>query len=135
MKLVRRFLVATSISLGLLAAPPAQAWDPSTTHIGLTQKAAINSAIHSRWMRGSELQRGLFTALRVDPALLSREELRLVQKALRNAPAASGARALGGPGACPGAQAPRSTQRFCISGDLWQLSALGWLELGVVAEL
>jgi len=135
MKFVRRFLVATSISTGLLAAAPAQAWDPSTTHIGLTQKAAVNSAIHSRWMRGSELQRGLFSPLRVDPALLTPAELRLVQKALRNAPAASGARALGGPGACPGAQAPRSTQRFCVSGDLWQLSALGWLELGVVAEL
>ncbi len=133
--MIRRFLaVATLLTAGLCASP-AQAWDPSTTHIGLTQQAAVDSALHSRWMRGTELQRGLFTALRVDPTLLSEVERRVLKNALLHAPEASGARALGGPGACPGAQAPRSTQRFCVDGDVWQLTALGWIELGIVAEV
>lgn len=135
MKLVRRLLVSATVLCSALAPQAADAWDPSTTHIGLTQRAAVDSAVHSRWMRSTELQRGLFTAVRLDPARLSPAQLRLVKKALRNAPAASGAQALGGPGACPGALAPRSTQRFCVDGDLWQQTALGWIELGMVAEL
>jgi hypothetical protein len=80
------------------------------------------------------LQRGLFSALHVDPGRLSADERRLIANAQRNAHADSGARALGGPGACPGADAPPETQAWCVRGDVWELPALGWLQLGVVAE-
>src|SRR5690606_8308585 len=46
-----------------------------------------------------------------------------------------GLQALGGPGSCPGLGAPPETQRFCVSGDLWELPAVQWLQVGVLAEL
>ena len=126
---------ALALGLALGAAAPARAWDPTTTHVAITEAAARRSAVHLRWMAASELTRGLYSPLRVDPARLQPSERRLLSQALARASEASGARALGGPGACPGASAPASTQRYCVVGDAWQLPAIGWLELGVLAEL
>lgn len=132
----RRALARLLPLLALAGAPaPARAWDPTTTHVGITEAAALRSALHLRWMAASELTRGLFTPLRIDPTRLQPAERRLLVIALERASDATGARALGGPGACPGASAPAETQRYCVVGDTWQLPALGWLELGVLAEL
>lgn len=123
---------------GLLLATPsrqARAWDPSTTHQGLLEAAVTRSALHLRWMDASELERGLFSELRVDPDRLEPAERRLLQLAMRNGHADAGAQPLGGPGACPRAEAPVETQLYCVSGDLWEHSALGWLRLGMVAEV
>lgn len=114
-----------------LAPAPARAWDPSTTHLGMLDRALVESALHLRWMAASELQRGLFTPLRVDPARLTPAERHMLTEALRR----GGVQALGGPGACPGQGAPPETQRYCVEGDLWELSAVQWLQLGVLAEL
>ncbi len=130
--------LALSVALALaptLAPDSARAWDPSTTHLGLTDRAAIESAAHLRWMAGSEFQRGLFTTLRVDPDRLKRDEWRLFMQTASSAHASSGVRPLGGPGACPGADAPPTTTRYCVQGDLWQLTAIQWMEFGVLAEL
>ena len=71
----RRLWARLGLGLGLavtLASPrPAAAWDPATTHLGMVDRAVVESALHLRWMAGSELQRGLFTPLRLDPARLS----------------------------------------------------------------
>ncbi|WP_146155151.1 hypothetical protein, partial [Enhygromyxa salina] len=126
--------LAGLLGLGLCSGPAA-AWDPSTTHQGLLESAVTRSAVHLRWMDASELERGLFTSLRVDPDRLTKEELRLLQLTIRNAHADVGARPLGGPGACPSADAPPETQLFCVDQNLWEHSALGWLRLGMLAEV
>jgi hypothetical protein len=120
----------------LLGSPrPVAAWDPSTTHQALLEAAAVRSAIHLRWMDASGLERGLFTPLRLDPNRLTPEQLRLLQLAMTSAHADSGALPLGGPGACPKASAPPDTQLFCVDRDLWEHSAIGWIQLGILAEV
>ena len=78
-------------------------------------------------MDASELQRGLFSSLRVDPSLLDPAWLRLLELTMRATHADVGARPLGGPGSCPSAGAPAQTQQFCIDRDLWEHDAFGWL--------
>jgi len=131
---VRRLLVALVLAAGLVCPGVAQAWDPSTTHLGMLERSALDSAIHLRWMEASLLRRGLFTPLRLDPSMLPDATLRTLRVALRDVHAASGAEALGGPGACPGAGAPEATRARCVEDDLWETTALGWLELGVMVE-
>ena len=122
--------------LGSAFAPGrARAWDPSTTHLGMVDRAAVRSGVHVQWMDESDLTRGLFSAVRLDPARLTPEQRRRVTLAFREAHAASGALGLGGPGACPGAAAPPSTRIACVEGDLWEMSALGWMRLGVLLEI
>ncbi len=138
MRWSRSLLFASTLALGataLLHAPPAAAWDPSTTHQGLLEIAIQRSALHLRWMDASELERGVFTALSIDPQALSHEELRLLQRAMHQTHADLGAAPLGGPGSCPSADAPPDTQLFCVDRELWQQSALGWLRLGMIAEV
>lgn len=130
----RRLAIGLTLALGVVQPSVAQAWDPSTTHLAMLERSALDSAMHLRWMEASLLQRGLFTPLRLDPARLPPATLRTIQVALRSTHAASGAEVLGGPGACPGASAPESTRARCVQGDLWEATALGWLELGVVVE-
>ena len=95
-----------ALAPGLLVPRDAMAWDPSTTHLGMLERAVLGSALHLRWMAGSELQRGLFSPLRVDPRRLSASERRFLSAALNNGHSGSGVLPLGGPGACPGATAP-----------------------------
>ncbi len=118
-----------------LPSRPVRAWDPSTTHAQMTKRAVTASAMHVRWMDGSDLQRGVFSPLRLDPATLSEDMQRQIVRALRSAHAAAGAAGLGGPGACPGASAPLPTRALCVAGDQWELSALGWIQLGMTAEV
>jgi hypothetical protein len=133
-RLAGRLLVALALTAGLVHPRVASAWDPSTTHLGMLERSALDSAIHLRWMEASLLRRGLFTPLRLDPDKLPEATLRTLRLALRDVHAASGAQALGGPGACPGAGAPEATRARCVEADLWETTALGWLELGVVVE-
>jgi hypothetical protein len=128
--------LVTSLALALALSPTsARAWDPSTTHSQMTRRAVGASAVHLHWMDGSDLRRGIFSAVRLDPAQLSEDMRRRVLVAMQHAHADSGAAGLGGPGACPGASAPVSTRARCVEGDQWELSALGWIQLGMVAEL
>lgn len=124
-------LVAAALALPALAPRTAAAWDPRETHLGMLDRALVESALHLRWMAASELQRGLFTPLRVDPARLTPAERRTLSAALQY----GGIEALGGPGACPGLGAPLETRRYCVDGDLWELPAVQWLQVGVLAEL
>jgi hypothetical protein len=128
------FAVVLATGLGLLA-PSASAWDPSTTHAAVLESAITRSALHLRWMDASELDRGLFSSLRIDPDELDHEQHRLLQLTIKQAHADAGALPLGGPGACPSADAPPETQQFCVDRDLWEHSALGWLALGMIAEV
>lgn len=114
---------------------PAHAWDPSSTHQGMLEAAATRSALHLRWMDASELERGLFSELRLDPDRLPADRRRMIELAMVEAHADIGARPLGGPGSCPPADAPPSTQLFCIDDALWEQTALGWLRLGMLAEV
>lgn len=114
---------------------PAAAWDPSSTHLGLAERALVEAPLHRRWMDGSGLRRGVFSALRIDPARLSDTERRLITRAQRAAHAHVGARSRGGPGACPGASAPPATRALCVEGDLWEATARGWVSLGIIAEI
>ena len=132
---MRRALVLTALTLSLAAPQRAAAWDPSTTHLGMVDRAILGSALHLRWMAATELQRGLFSPLRVDPARLSPSERRFLGAALIHAPTGAGVQPLGGPGACPGPKAPPATQMFCVEGDVWEMTAIQWLQLGVVAEM
>jgi hypothetical protein len=129
-------LAAILLAGAAVSAPtPAAAWDPSTTHQALLESAITRSAMHLRWMDGSGLERGVFSPIRLDPARLSPAQLRLLRRAIAGAHADSGALPLGGPGACPSASAPMETQLFCVEGDLWEHSAIGWMRLGMLAEV
>ena len=132
-----RWLVGAALtsSVAMTTAAPAHAWDPSTTHVGMVSRALTESAMHVRWMESSELSRGLFTPIRIDPRRLDDDLRRRIEIAQRHAHADSGARTLGGPGACPGATAPASTRARCVEGDLWEATALGWVTLGLIAEI
>lgn len=134
-KRIRIFWTGAVLWLTALWLRPAHAWDPATTHLGLTEQAALKSALHVRWMLGSEQQRGLFSSLRVIPSRLPADLRRHLHQTLLRTPEDSGAFPLGGPGACPGPEAPPITQKYCVEGDLWQLPAIFWLELGVLAEM
>jgi len=127
---LRRAGLAAALVFALPPAPAA-AWDARATHLGMVDRALVESALHLRWMAQSELQRGLFTPLRVDPRRLSAAERRMLTAALQH----GGLEALGGPGACPGLGAPLETQKYCVAGDVWELPALQWLQVGVLAEL
>ncbi|MDC0715387.1 hypothetical protein [Nannocystis bainbridge] len=127
---LRRSTLAAALAVFAVPAPAA-AWDARATHLGMVDRALVESALHLRWMAASELQRGLFTPLRVDPRRLTASERRMLTAALQH----GGLEALGGPGACPGLGAPIETQRYCVQGDLWELPALQWLQVGVLAEL
>ncbi|MEM6296598.1 MAG: hypothetical protein AAGA54_35355 [Myxococcota bacterium] len=100
----------------------------------MTQRAVLQSQLHVRWMDQSGLTRGVFSAIRLHPDDLDPQLRRMLTVALRRVHEASGAAPLGGPGACPGASAPPSTQARCVDGDVWELDALGWLKLGVALE-
>ncbi len=113
----------------------AAAWDPSTTHVGMVERAAMEGDLHLRWMENSARERGLFTPLRIDPARLQPETRRRLEKALRRAHADAGAVPLGGPGSCPPIGSPPSTRARCVEGDLWEATAIGWMRLGIVAEI
>lgn len=127
----RAALLAALLALPAAAPRTAAAWDARETHLGMLDRALVESALHLRWMAASELQRGLFTPLRVDPARLTPAERRMLSAALQR----GGLEALGGPGACPGLGAPLETRRYCVDGDVWELTAVQWLQLGVLAEL
>jgi hypothetical protein len=129
-----KMMLLCGVLAGIATPQSAGAWDPSTTHQAILEQALLRSALHVRWMNASELQRGLFSPLRVDPNRLSDDERPLIARAQHYAHADSGARGLGGPGACPGADAPPETQLRCVDGDVWELTGLGWLRLGIVAE-
>ncbi|MCA9663650.1 MAG: hypothetical protein KC486_35295 [Myxococcales bacterium] len=134
----RRFTRALALCgalLGIAAPRPAAAWDPAVTHLGMVDAALRRSAVHLRWMAGSELTRGLFTPLTVDPERLTPGERRFLNRALLNASDATGSRPLGGPGTCPGEEAPTVSRRYCVDGERWQMGASSWIELGVLAEL
>lgn len=120
--------------LGLGTARPASAWDPATIHVPLTERAALESELQVRWMNASRGGFGLFSNVRLDPALLTVSEQVTIFETLRALPDSAGARPLGGPGACPPPGSPEQTLQFCVEGDLWELDALGWLRLGVLAE-
>ncbi|MGH1340741.1 MAG: hypothetical protein ACRBN8_04280 [Nannocystales bacterium] len=133
-RFVARSLSAVVLSAGALASTPAQAWDPSTTHAGMTREAVLQSQMHVRWMEHSGLTRGIFTSVRLHPSDLDEATARALRVAMRRVHEASGGAPLGGPGACPGPSAPASTQARCVDGDVWEMTALGWLQLGVVLE-
>lgn len=130
-----RIAAALGVTMLAVAPTPAAAWDPSSTHAGIVSQAMTESAVHLRWMEGSELSRGLFSSLRIDPARLNEDLRRRIVLAQRRAHADSGAAGLGGPGACPGVSAPPSTRTLCVSGDAWEATALGWVAFGLVAEV
>ena len=121
----RLLAVAAALTIGA-ASPRASAWDPSTTHLGITDRAAVQSALHLRWMAGSELGRGLFSDLQIDPARLRPEEWRLIMQTIQHTHASAGVQPLGGPGACPGADAPPETTRYCVRGDRCSAGVAWW---------
>lgn len=131
---VARILTAGALTAGMLFSTPALAWDPSTTHAAMTREAVLSSQMHVRWMEQSGLTRGVFTAVRLHPSDLDDATARALRVAMRRVHEASGGAPLGGPGACPGPSAPASTQARCVDGDVWEMTALGWLQLGVVLE-
>lgn len=129
-----RFLGAAVLTASALVSRPAQAWDPSTTHAAMTREAVLRSQMHVRWMENSGLTRGIFTSVRLHPEDLDAATARALRVAMRRVHEASGGAPLGGPGACPGPSAPASTQARCVDGDVWEMTALGWLQLGVILE-
>lgn len=127
--------VVAALGIGITApATPAAAWDPSTTHLSMVERSVLDSAMHVRWMDQTGLSRGLFSAVRLDPDRLPPGTRRALHAALSRVHAASGAEPLGGPGTCPGPSAPVATRARCVEGDLWETTALGWIELGVIVE-
>ncbi|MBC8071486.1 MAG: hypothetical protein IAG13_24375, partial [Deltaproteobacteria bacterium] len=96
----RRIAAVLALSIAATTSTPARAWDPSRTHVGITERAILRSEVHSRWMEASAKQRGWFTPVRIEPSTLEPEVRRLLVVAMRQAHADVGAIAGGGPGAC-----------------------------------
>ncbi len=129
-------VVGVALCVVTLCGPhESRAWDPSTTHQGLLDHALRTSQWHRRWMDQSGLARGLFTPLRVDPALLRSGQDPALSQILRSVHDDSGAMPLGGPWSCPKPPAPEETLRYCVEGSVWSQSALGWIRLGMIAEV
>src|SRR5262249_59156218 len=103
----------------------ARAWDPSTTHVGMLERAAVDGDMHTRWMENSARTRGLFTPLRLDPAKLRPDVRRRIELSMRHAHADSGAVALGGPGACPPIGSPPSAPARRGEAGLWGATPVG----------
>ncbi len=129
-----RWCVVVTALLGLFAATPARAWDPSRTHVGISERAVATSDVHRRWMEGSGQALGWFSPVRVDPNALDAATRRALLVAMRVAHADVGSIAAGGPGACPPQPAPTETLQRCVDGDVWETSALGWLRIGIALE-
>jgi hypothetical protein len=131
---IRTALARVAIAIAAVsAASPAttHAWDPSRTHVGITERAVASHPVHAQWMRASNGRLGWFTALRVDPQTLDPRMRRLLVAGMRVAHPDVGAVAPGGPGACPAQPAPSETLQRCVDGDAWETSALGWLRVGI----
>jgi len=65
----RRWLsTAAVLGAALALARPAPAWEPTTTHAGLTEQAALASQLHKRLTDQLGLPQGLFEPLIVPPA-------------------------------------------------------------------
>jgi hypothetical protein len=67
---MRRTLAATASALAFLAALPARAYDPATTHAGLTEQAVLASDLHRILARRMSRPLGLF-----EPIVLHRSDL------------------------------------------------------------
>lgn len=64
-----RCALAVALVLALTAlAAPARAWEPDTTHAGITEQAAVSSKLHERLTTLFGLGRGLYEPLTVPPA-------------------------------------------------------------------
>ena len=63
MKLARRLMCASLV--GALAASPALAYDPATTHAGLTERAVMASALHKVLSRRLGRPLGLLEPLQI----------------------------------------------------------------------
>lgn len=124
-------LAAWAIAACCATPVEAHAWDPSRTHVGITERAVAASPVHRQWMDASGGRQGWFTALRVDPDVLDPQTRRALVVAMRVAHPDVGAVAPGGPGACPNQPAPSETLQRCVDGDSWETSALGWLRVGL----
>jgi len=129
-----RIFAGLAIALSIATAAPAHAWDPSRTHVGITERAVATSDVHRRWMEGSGQEFGWFSPIRLDPNALDPDTRRMLLVAMRLAHADVGSIAAGGPGACPPQPAPSETLQRCVDGDLWETSALGWLRIGIALE-
>ncbi len=64
---IRIAAVAVVLALCTLPAHDAPAWEATTTHAGLTERAAITSKLHERLKRQFNADRGLYTPLTVPP--------------------------------------------------------------------
>jgi len=81
------------VPLVLVAAPRfAHAWDPATTHDGMTERAAAISKLHATLVHDLDRALGLFEPLRLDFSLLDRTAARSLKARLEMLDPASGCR-------------------------------------------
>jgi hypothetical protein len=65
---MKRVLVCLAAAALVVAPAAAPAWEAATTHAGLTEQAALASALHERLARDFGLERGLYEMLEMPPA-------------------------------------------------------------------
>jgi hypothetical protein len=63
-----RRLAALAVICLVLAPQPSSAWEPATTHAGLTERAATGSRLHEVLEKQFGLENGLFATLTIPPA-------------------------------------------------------------------
>lgn len=131
---LRRGLFAITLLASSGGADAAWAWDPSTSHLQVTDLALREAAIHRLWMDDSRQQRGLFSPLRLNPAHLETKARAALEEAIEHSHQSAHAAPMGGPYSCPGPKAPLEAQRFCVQGALWEHDAFGWIHLGILLD-
>jgi hypothetical protein len=90
MKVGARLLI---LPLALVAAPRfAHAWDPATTHNGMTERAAAISKFHATLVHDLDRALGIFEPLRLDFGLLDRNVARSLKARLETLDPAGGCR-------------------------------------------
>jgi hypothetical protein len=81
------------VLLALVAAPRfAHAWDPATTHDGMTERAAAVSTLHATLVHDLDRALGIFEPLRLDFSLLDRSLARSLKARLETLDPAGGCR-------------------------------------------
>lgn len=76
--LISAILFVFVLSISMLSINPAFAYEPGTTHAGITMQAALTSRLHQFLSRDFDLSHGIFSRLKLKPNLMDQRTFRIL---------------------------------------------------------